>query len=246
MSVLKRSRIDQVDGEIAQQHEEQRADEGADGVADAAQHGDHQDVDDRADVDGPRRDAPVEPDIEDAAQRGDEAGEAVGDHPVQIDVEAQRVHAPRIVADGLERDAEGGARDIEHRAIAQHRHRQAEIVERQGIAPVDPQQHRRLQPGEAAMAVEDRVVLPGEIEEGDPDGERDHDRIDAAGAHRDEADEQRQDDGDGDGKRNRRPPRPVQAEMGAVHPDDRDHVAGGAGDRHLREGNHAAIAARGT
>ena len=99
-------------------------------MADAAQHGDHQDVDDRPDVDGPGRDAPVEPDIEDAAQCGDEAREAMRDDPVQIDVEAQRVHAPRIVADGLERDAEGGARDIEHGAIAQHRHRQAEIVER--------------------------------------------------------------------------------------------------------------------
>src|SRR5215467_12422528 len=79
-------RIDQVDGEVAQQHEERRADEGADGVAQAPQHGDHEDVDDRADIDGPRRDAAVEPDIEDATERGEDPGEAMGHDPVEVDI----------------------------------------------------------------------------------------------------------------------------------------------------------------
>ena len=57
----------------------------------------------------------------------------------------------------------------------------------------------------AGMAVEQRIVLLREIEEGGRDRQRDHDRIDAGGAHRDHADQRGNDAGDEDRRPGRRP-----------------------------------------
>jgi len=68
--------------------------------------------------DGRRRDALVHPYQQHAAERGDEAGEGMRHDAMQVDVEAERVHAPGIVADRLQRQPEGRARDIDHREVA--------------------------------------------------------------------------------------------------------------------------------
>src|SRR5947207_1732205 len=48
--------VDEIDGEVLQQHEHDRADEGADRVLHAAEHGDDEDVDHRAGADRAGRD----------------------------------------------------------------------------------------------------------------------------------------------------------------------------------------------
>src|SRR3546814_17174772 len=68
------------------------------------------------------------------------------------------------------------------------RDREAQVVEGHRIAPVDAEQRRRGDAGIAVEAVEEVVVLTHEVEEGDGDRQRDHDGVDALGAHRDEAD----------------------------------------------------------
>ena len=102
---------------------------------------------------------------------------------------------------------------------------------------------RRQHAGEARMAVEQRVVLLRQVEERHGDGDGDHDGVDARGPDRDQADQGGDDGAAGNRERHRRPPRPVQAEIQAVAADDGDQVAGDAGDRHLGQRDHPAIAA---
>src|SRR5690349_4289166 len=68
----------EVECEGAQQHEDQRADEGADRAGDASDHGDDQHVDAGPDADRARRDLPVVPDLEHAGERGDEGRKGIG------------------------------------------------------------------------------------------------------------------------------------------------------------------------
>ncbi len=158
-------------------------------------------------------------------------------------VEAEGAHAARIVPDGLQGDAEGRAREIQHEGIAQHGDRERQKIKWNWPAPVDAEYPWRQDAGKSRMAVEERVVLQRQIEERHGDGDGDHDGVDARGAHGDQADQRGHDGAAGDGERHGGPPRPHQAEIQAVAADDGDHVAGHAGDRHLRQGNHAAIAA---
>ena len=70
-------------------------------------------------VDG--RDLGVPPDEEDAADRGDEAGEGERERAVQRDVVAQRAHPHRVVADALQRQPERRARDVAQQRVDQQR-----------------------------------------------------------------------------------------------------------------------------
>src|SRR3546814_5592619 len=69
-------------------------------------------------------------------------------------------------------------------------------------------------------------------------------RSDALGPHREGTCEDAEQRGDGDRQRNDHPPRPAEAQAGRAVAEDREHVAGHAGDGHLRQRHHAAIAAR--
>src|SRR3546814_2225346 len=89
------------------------ADEGADRMAQAADDGDDQDVDHHVDADRAGRDAPVEPHQQHAAGAGYEAGEEIGGDAVQGDVEADGAHAPGVVADRLQAEAEGRAGGVD-------------------------------------------------------------------------------------------------------------------------------------
>src|SRR3546814_1290569 len=129
--------VDQVDGEVLQQDESDGADEGADRMAQAADHGDDQDVDHHVDADRARRNAPVEPHHQHAAGAGDEAGQEVGGDTVQGDVEADGAHAPRIVADRLQAEAEGRAGAVGHGEQEERRDREAQVVEGRRVTPVD-------------------------------------------------------------------------------------------------------------
>ena len=98
--------------------------------------------------------------------------------------------------------------------------------------------------GEAAMAVEQRVVLLGEVEEGDGDRQRDHDRVDARGARprssrsaprRSAATSVANGTSTHHGQ-----PKPCTPEL--LRPKIAIDVAGDAGDADLRQADHAAIA----
>ena len=110
------------------------------------------------------------------------------------------------------------------------------------MLPVDPESDRRRNRGEAGKAVEDRPILQGQIEESRGDRERDHDRIDAFGARREQARQRSEGDGDDDCDRRGDPPRPEQTDRRKrTRAEYGDHVAGDTGYRHLREADHAAI-----
>ena len=91
----------------------------------------------------PGDDLRVLPDQQDAADRRDHAREGVGRDAMGGDVEAERGHAPRIVAHALQRQAERRARHVDDRQIGQRRAAERQIVERDRLAPVDAEQARR-------------------------------------------------------------------------------------------------------
>ena len=101
------------------------ADEGTDRMTQATEDGDDQDVDQRAGADRARRDQPVVPGQQDAADAGDQPGHGMGGDPVGVDGIAQRVHSSRVVTDALEGDAERRAQQIADEEIAGQRPRQA-------------------------------------------------------------------------------------------------------------------------
>src|SRR5690349_19251092 len=109
----------EVERKSAQDNEDECADEWTDGPADAADDRDDEDVDIALDRHRSRRNLPVVPDLQDAAERGDEARQSIGCDAMRVDIEAERGHATRIVAHALQREAERRAREVEHREIAQ-------------------------------------------------------------------------------------------------------------------------------
>jgi hypothetical protein len=108
--------------------------------------------------------------------------------------------------------------------------------------PVDAQKNWRRNAVDAGMAVEDGVILVGEIVERRGDRERDHDRVDPLGPHRERANDRADNHREDQSRRNREPPRPAHSSGDAVDAENRDDIAGETGDRHLREAHCAAIA----
>ncbi|GCC46283.1 hypothetical protein chiPu_0030429, partial [Chiloscyllium punctatum] len=178
-----------------------------------------------------------------AAERRDEGREGVGRDAVGIGVEAERPHPAGIVADALQREAERRARDILDGKVGDRGDAERHIVEGDVAAPVDAPEMRRRHGVDAGVAVEDRPVLVGEIVERSADRERDHDGVDALGAHRERAAERAEQRRQRQRHRGCQPPRPAQADIGvAAHAEHRDHVAGEARDGELHQADHAAIA----
>ena len=96
---------------------------------------------------------------------------------------------------------------------------------------------------EASEAVEDRPVLQSQIEECASQRECDHDCIDPFGARGERAGQRSESDRDDDRERCRHPPRPEQADVGQrARSEHRDHVTGEAGNGHLHQTDHAAVA----
>src|ERR1700756_1795835 len=85
-----------------QDDENERADERTHRTTDATDHGNDQDVDAALDRDRAWRDLPIVPDLEHAAQCGDQGRESVGRNPMRVDIEAERGHAARIVSHPLQ------------------------------------------------------------------------------------------------------------------------------------------------
>src|SRR5258708_22383924 len=90
-------RNQEIQREGAQQDKDQGADERTDRTGDAADDGDDENVDRPLDADRTRRDLPVVPNLQNAAERSHEGGERIGRDPVRVDVEPKRRHAARIV-----------------------------------------------------------------------------------------------------------------------------------------------------
>src|ERR1700677_3859440 len=110
-----------IEGKGLQHRIDQRADEWANWVADPANDGDDQDVDRGGDADRAGRDFAVAPDQENAAERRDDRREHVSRDAVGVDVEAERSHAPGVIANALERKPEGRPGDIGDRKPAKER-----------------------------------------------------------------------------------------------------------------------------
>ena len=136
-----------------------------------------------------------------------------------------------------------GARgDIGDSEPAKEGDAELEIVGGYVGVPLDAQKHWCRNAVNARVAVEDRVILVGEIKERRRDRERDHDCVDARGAHRERANDRADNHGENESRRNREPPWPTDPARHAVHAQDRDNVAGETSDRHLGKAHHAAVA----
>ena len=86
----------------------------------------------------------------------------------------------------------GARTQVLHDEVAGERPEEREVVERHRVAPA----RRRARAGGITLwkpwkPLKMRVVLLDEVVEGHADGQRDHDRVDALGAHREPADERR-------------------------------------------------------
>src|SRR5580692_8139281 len=112
-------RDQEIEREGAQQDKNKGADEGTDRTGDAADHGDDENIDRPFDPDRARRDLPVVPDLQNAAERCHKGGERIGGDAVRVDVEPECRHAARIVADALQGQPERCAREIADRAEAE-------------------------------------------------------------------------------------------------------------------------------
>ena len=104
--------VDQVDREGLQQHEHDRAEEGADRVPHAAEHGDDEDVDQPEVPTDPGVIRPLYQTSSMPPTAAMQPGHRVRRDAVRDDVVAERVHAPRVVADALQRDAERRADQV--------------------------------------------------------------------------------------------------------------------------------------
>src|SRR5437764_7458872 len=204
----------EVERKGTQDHQAERADEGADRPRDATDHGDDQDVDTGSDADRARRNLTVVPDLQNPAQSGDEGRDRIGCHPMRVDIEAERSHAARVVAHALQGEAERRAREILDREIAQRRDPERQVIERDVGTPVDAEKMRGGDGVDAGMAAEDRPVLVGEVVKCGADRQRDHDGVDALGAHRERAAQRAEYGRKRQRDRGREPPRPAHAYIG--------------------------------
>src|SRR5579871_2796282 len=226
-----------------QDDENECADKGTYGPADAADNGDNQNVDATFDRDRAWRNLPIVPDLQHTARRGYQGRQSVSRNPVRVDVEAKRGHASWIVPYSLQREAKRRTRDVEHGEIAKCSRSQDHVVKGNIGTPVHTPEMGGRDRVDAGVAVEDRPVLVGEIVERRADRERDHDGVDTLGANSERAAECSEGDSERDGHRGRQPPRPTQADIGAAaHAEHRDHVAGEARDGELLQADHAAVA----
>src|SRR6266581_182423 len=236
-------RDQKIQRERAQQDKNQGADEWTDRTGDAADDGDDENVDRPLDADRTRRDLPVVPDLQNAAERSHEGGERIGGDAVRVDVEPKRRHAARIVAHALQSQPERRAREIADRAEAERRDHEYHIIERDIRAPVDAPEMRRDDAVDAGVAVENDPILVGEVVKGRCNRQRDHDRVDALGAHRERAADGAEQRRQGERHRRRKPPGPSEADVRIpAGAEDRRHVAGKARDRQLLQADHAGIA----
>src|ERR1700681_1008823 len=126
----------------AQQDKDQGADERTDRTGDAADDGDDENVDRPLDSNRTRRDLPVVPDLQNAAERSHEGGERIGGDAVRVDVEPERRHAAGIVAHALQSQPKRRAREIADCAEAERRDHEYHIIERDIRAPVDAPEMR--------------------------------------------------------------------------------------------------------
>src|SRR6266481_2460990 len=236
-------RDQKIEGKRAHQDKNQGADEWTDRTRNTADDGDDENVDRPFNPDRARRDLTVVPDLQNAAERSHKGGERISGDAVGVDVEPERRHAARIVAHALQGEPERRAREIADRAETERRDHEYHIIERDIRAPVDTPEMRRDNAVDAGVAVENDPILVGEVVKGRCNRQRDHDRVDALGAHRerpaDGAEQRRQ----GERHRRRKPPGPSEADVRiAAGAEDRRHVAGKARDRQLHQADHAAIA----
>src|SRR5882724_11304434 len=176
-------RDQEIQRERTQENENQGSDEWADRSRDTADDGDDENVDGAFDPDRARRDLSVVPDLQDAAECGHEGGKRIRGNAVRIDVEPQCRHAARIVAHALQGQSEWRPHEITDRAETQHRDREDHVIERNIRAPVDAPEMWCDDAVDAGMPVEYHPVLVGEVIERRCDRERNHDRVDALGAH---------------------------------------------------------------
>jgi hypothetical protein len=105
---------------------------------------------------------------------------------VQRHVEAERAHAGRLVADALQPQPEGRARERAEPQEHQHRDHERDEIARERVALRAADDARELDAVDAAEAREPRD-LREEVEDQHAEGERDHQEVDPLAAGRDPA-----------------------------------------------------------
>src|SRR4051794_32431933 len=225
---------------VVQEHEDEGAQPGALEAVEAADDGDDEHVDRRAEADGRRRDLTVPPDEEDPADPGRQPGERERQHAVQRHAVAERAHAHRVVADALHRQPERRPGGVTQPGVAAERDEHRDEVQPLRVAVrVDPVRHR-----DAADAAEPGQVghLPEEQVGDHAEDERDHQEVDAVAAAGDRAEQQRDEERDGerDDHAGQLGPAEVEALCVAVRRQVAEREAGDPVDRHLGKRHHAA------
>ena len=130
----------------------------------------------------------------------DEASQREGQRAMERNVEAERCHPDRVVANTLERHAERCTPDHAESDVGEHGEHEADVV--QPHRPVE--QRRRIDAGDAAEAGEGRHLAEDVVADHGV-GERQHQEVDAVGAARQRTENQGDDGGDHERGDDRRP-----------------------------------------
>jgi hypothetical protein len=239
-----KARADEADAlrVVVDDDEEQGADPRALEPVEAADDGDHQQVDGCAEVDRRGVDVAVPPDEEHTADRSDEAGECERDRAVKRHVVAERGHANRVVSDALERQPERRPNEVAQQEIHGQRNDERDVIEAIRMIVDVADRARRRDPADSPEPGDVRHLAEEEV--GDHRiGERDHQEVDADAAIRECAEQERHDDRkrDADDDAPVRTPTEVESLRVSVRRHVAEHEAGNPVDGDLRKGDHAAV-----
>ena len=236
--------VNQINRKVLQHNKHNRADKRANRVAHATKYRDDENIDKPTCAHRTRRNQAVVPNQQHTTASGNETCKRISCHTMRGDIEAKRIHAARVVANALQGDAKGRANQILDRKVGQERHRQTEVEKWHRVTPIQATDHGGVDLLQTLKTAKDAIVLQSKVVKARAERERNHDRVNAFGAHRKPADEGADQGGDKQCHRHHQPPRPVQTDFcSAARAKNGHHVAGYASHCHLRQRDHAAVAA---
>ena len=164
-------------------------------------------------------------------ETGEPAGENEGQVLVQPDIIAERAHPPLGFADPLQREPERRADHDEEQGEGDEEDRHAQVMEGERARERKAEERRTRDPGDAVVAHGQAHPAEGEAPHHHPEGERDHEEIDACRADGDEAEHRRDRGGGEDRRAHARPEGGLVARGEDGHDVGRDAEVGGVPER---------------
>ena len=232
--------------EDADENEEDGAHEGADRVAQAAEHGDDEDVDGAGEVHDAGRDVAPVPGAQDSGDPGDKATDGEEGDPVESHAVAEGLHPARVVADPLEGEPQLGSDEVAQAEVHRHGGADAHVVEGRRVLARLARGTQDL--GESDVAAEDLIVLEDDVEEANGQGQGQHQEVDPVGTGGDRPEDSPQErrererhEGGGD-RRQRESDLGACCGRGRRQRGDGEHVGGEPGQRRLGKRDHPAVA----